>query len=192
MYSLEEYLNRIMEIADLAPRDAKRVRSELQAHLGEWRDAGITQNLSEREVMTMVREEFGSPEDLGAMIAKARGRFRTYLKKQARRLPLILVAAVVLALAIKATALEAFRVTNDAASPRVPSCSRVLVNKLSRHLDVDDVVVFRVEHGYRVGIVVRTQADGRNIIVHRNGEPDTVLPGSQIVGKAIFLYSYAP
>ncbi len=192
MHSLEEYLDRIMEIADLAPRDAKRVRSELQVHLGELLDAGIREGLSESEVMTMVRREFGSPQQLGAMIAKARGRFRTYLKKQARRLPLTLAAALVLALAIRATAFAAFRVTNDAASPRVPACSRVLVNKLSRHPDVNDVVVFRVEEGYRVGIVTRTQANGEDIVVHRNGEPDVVLPGGQIVGKAIFLYSYAP
>lgn len=192
MHSLDEYLDRIMEIADLAPRDEKRVRSELQMHLGELLDAGIKDDLSESEVTIMVRREFGSPEELGAMIAKARGRFRTYLKKQARRLPLTLAAALVLALAIKATAFQAFRVTNDAASPRVPACSRVLVNKLSRHPDVNDVVVFRVEEGYRVGIVTRAQADGEDLVVHRNGEPDVVLPGSQIVGKAIFLYSYAP
>jgi hypothetical protein len=54
------------------------------------------------------------------------------------------------------------------------------------------VVVFRAEQGYRVGIVARTQADGKDVVVRRNGEPDVVIPDSQIVGKAVFLYSYAP
>lgn len=192
MHSLEQYLDRIMEIADLAPGDAKRVRGELEAHLGELLDAGVRENLPESEVMTMVRREFGSPEELGAMIAKAKGRFRTYLKKQARRLPVTLAVAVVLALAIKATAFEAFRVTNDAASPRVPASSRVLINKLSRQVDVNDVVVFRVEEGHRVGIVAGIKADQKGIVIRRNGEPDVVIPDRQVVGKAVFLYSYAP
>src|SRR4030042_207824 len=137
MHNLEEYLNKIMEVADLAPRDARRVRNELQSHLRELLDVGHNRDLPESEVMSMVEKEFGSPEELGTMIARAKGRFRTYLKKQARRLPLTLAAAVGLAFAIKATAFEAFRVTTDALSPRVPASYRVLVNKPSRQGDAN-------------------------------------------------------
>ncbi|OHB67013.1 MAG: hypothetical protein A2Y76_07535 [Planctomycetes bacterium RBG_13_60_9] len=191
MHNLEEYLNKIMEVADLAPRDARRVRNELQSHLRELLDVGHNRDLPESEVMSMVEKEFGSPEELGTMIARAKGRFRTYLKKQARRLPLTLAAAVVLAFAIKATAFEAFRVTTDALSPRVPASSRVLVNKLSRQVDANDVIVFRLDKEYRVGIVRQTDSDRGGILVHRNGEPEVFVPSHQIVGKAIFLYSYA-
>ena len=190
MHNLEQYVNRIIEIADLAPRDARRVRGELQCHLGELLGAGNRQNLSESEVMNMVEKEFGNPEELGAMIARAKGRFRTYLKKQARRLPLSLAAAVVLAFAIKATAFEAFRVTTDSLSPRVPARSRLLVNKLSRHVDANDVIVFRLDADYKVGIVRQTDPDRGVVVVHRNGEPDVSVRNDQIIGKAFFLYSY--
>jgi hypothetical protein len=191
MRNLEDYLNRIMEIADLAPRDARRVRGELESHLRELLDAGDRQDPSESEVMNMVEKEFGSPDELGAMIARAKGRFRTYLKKQARRLPLSLAAAVVLAFAVKATALEAVRVTTDTLSPRIPVNSRLLVNRLSRHMDVNDVIVFQLDKSYKVGIVKETDPDRGGVVVHRNGQPDTFVPSNQIIGKAIFLYSYA-
>lgn len=191
MRSVEEYLDRIMEIAALAPRDARRVRSELQAHLEELLEASHGRNLSESEVMNMVEKEFGSPEELGAMIAKARGRFRTYLKKKARRLPLTLAAAVVLAFAIRATALTAVRVTTDTSAPRVPVNSRLLVNRLSRHMDANDVIVFQLDKTYKVGIVTESVPDRGGVVVHRNGQPDTFVQNDQIVGKAIFLYSYA-
>ena len=191
MHNLEQYLDRIIEIANLAPRDARRVRGELQCHLSELLDAGERQSRSESEVMKMVKKQFGNPEDLGAMIAKAKGRFRTYLKKQARRLPLTLAAAVVLALAVKATAFEAFRVTTDALSPRVPANSRLLINKLSRHLDANDVIVFRLDEDYKVGIVRQSDPDRDGLVVHREGEPDVFVRSDRIVGKAIFLYSYA-
>jgi len=190
MHNLEDYLNRIIEVADLAPRDARRVRGELQCHLSELLDAGRRQDRSESEVMKMVEGEFGSPEELAAMIAKARGRFRTYLKKQARRLPMSLAVALVLALAIRATAVEAFRVTTDSVAPRVPARSRVLVNKLSRHVDANDVIIFRLDADCKVGIVKQVDADGALVVVHRNGEPDVSVRSDQIVGKAFFLYSY--
>jgi len=192
MHHLEQYLNRIIEIADLAPRDARRVRGELQCHLSELLDAGERQNRSESEVVKMVEKEFGSPQELGKMIARAKGRFRTYLKKQARRLPLTLAAAVVLAFALKATALEAFRVTTDSVSPRVPARSRLLVNKLSRHLDANDVIVYRLDADYKVGIVRQVDAVRDTVVVRRNGEPDVCVRDDQIIGKAIFLYSYGP
>ena len=138
----------------------------------------------------MVEKEFGSPGELGAMIARAKGRFRTYLKKQARRLPLSLAAAVVLALALKATAFEAFRVTTDSVSPRVPARSRVLVNKLSKHVDANDVIVFRLDADYKVGIVRQIDPDRDTVVVRRNGEPDVSVRNDQIIGKAFFLYSY--
>jgi hypothetical protein len=191
MHGVEDYLDRIMEIADLAPRDAGRVRSELQSHLRELLDAGNRHRLSESEVANMVEKEFGSPEELGAMIAKARGRFRTYLKKQARRLPVTLAAAVVLALALKVTALEAVRVTTDTLSPRVPVNSRLLINKLSRHVDANDVIVFRLDEGYKIGIVGQADPQRRGVVVRRAGDPDTFVRTDQIIGKAFFLYSHA-
>jgi hypothetical protein len=189
---LEDYLNRIMEIADLAPRDARRVRNELRSHLQELLDAGNSQHLSESEVMEMVENRFGSPEELGTMIARAKGRFRTYLKKQARQLPLALAVALVLALTIRATAVTAVRVGTDALSPRVPANSRLLVNRLNKHVDVNDVVVFQPGKGYRIAIVSQVDPQRGGIIIHTNDLPDSFVPSDQIVGKAMFVYWYVP
>jgi len=139
----------------------------------------------------MAEEECGSPDKLESMLAKTRGRCKAYLKKQARRLPLTLAVAVVLAFGIKATALEAVRVTTDSLSPRVPAHSRLLVNKLSRRVDINDVIVFRLDRERKLGIV-RQIADNHSVIVHRQGEPETSVRSDQIIGKAVFLYSYAP
>jgi hypothetical protein len=82
--NIEAYVNKVLECADLAPSDEKRVRAELRDHILEMIDNGKHIGISETEVMQMVTKEFGTPEELGKMIAKAKGRFFTYLKKQAR------------------------------------------------------------------------------------------------------------
>jgi len=86
MLSVEPYIDRIMEIANLARKDEKRVRSELKSHMQELLNAADKSNLTESEAMNMIKKEFGNAEELGKLIARARGKFRTYLKKQARML----------------------------------------------------------------------------------------------------------
>jgi len=191
MLNVEQYINRVMEIADLTRKDEKRVRSELESHLYEMLNAGEKSGLTESEVMTMVEKEFGKAEELGKMIARARGKFRTYLKKQARRLPIIIAAAVILAFAVKAVAFEAFRVTTDAISPRAPKGSRVLVNKLTHNFKVNDVIIFRGDKCAIVGIVKEIDKDRDGVIVSRKNEEDVFVPEDKVVGKAFFLYSYS-
>lgn len=189
MLSVEQYLDRIMEVADLTRKEEKRVRNELEFHLYEMLNAGEKSSLTESEVMTMIEKEFGNPEELGKMIAKARGKFCTYLKKQARKLPITIVTAVILAFAVKAVAFEAFRVTTDAILPVVPKGSRVLVNKLASDFKVNDVVVFRSEKQAIVGIVKEFDSDRDGVIVSRKDQEDMFVERDRIVGKAFFLYS---
>jgi signal peptidase I len=151
--------------------------------------AGEKSGLTESEVMAMVEKQFGNPEELGKMIAKAKGKFRTYLKKQARKLPICLAAAVILAFTLKAVAFEAFRVTTDAAFPIVPKSSRVLVNKLTNNFKVNDVIVFRQEKQGLVGIVKEIDKDRNGVMVSRKNEEYTFVGKDKIVGKAFFLYS---
>ena len=77
MQKVEQYINRIMENAELAYRDEKRVRSELESHIQGLFLDGEVSSLTEMEAMNMIEKEFGNAERLGAMIAKEKGKFRT-------------------------------------------------------------------------------------------------------------------
>ena len=189
MLNVEQYIDRIMEIADLTRKDKKRVRSELESHMQELLNAGENSGLTESEVMNMIEKEFGNPEKLGQMIAKARGKFRTYLKKKARRLPISIAVAIVLAFAVRAVAFEAFVVTTDAVSSVVPKSSRILVNKLTSNFEKDDVIVFRFDKRAIVGIIKEIDRARSGVIVSRKNQEDAFVPRDKIVGKAFFLYS---
>ena len=57
MLNVEQYIDRVMEIADLARKDAKRVRGELESHVQELLNAGQESGLKESEVMEMIDKE---------------------------------------------------------------------------------------------------------------------------------------
>ena len=189
MLNVEQYIDRIMEIADLTRKDEKRVRSELESHIQELLNAGEDSGLTESEVLEMIEKEFGNPEELGKTIAKARGKFRTYLKKKTRKTLISIAVALVIALAVKAVAFEAFRVTSDVASPVVPNGSRVLVNKFTGDFKVDDVIVFRPEKQAMVGIIKTIDSDRDGVFVIRKNQEDLFVSKDKIVGKAFILYS---
>ena len=191
MLNVEQYIDRIMEIADLTRKDNKRVRRELKSHMQELLNSAENSGLTESEIMNMIEKEFGNPKELGKMIAKARGKFRTYLKKQARTLPITLAVVLVLSLAVRAVAFQAFRVATDAVSSVVPKGSRVLVNKLTRNFEKDDVIVFRSDKRAMLGIIKEINRDRSGVIIRRKNEEDTFVPRDRIVGKAFFLYSYS-
>ena len=191
MLTVDRYIDRIMKIADLTRKDEKRVRGELEIHLQEMLNAGEKSGMTESEVMTMVEKEFGDPEELGKMIANARGKFRTYLKKKARKLTICVLAAVVIALTVKAVAFEAFRITTDAVSPLAPQGSRVLVNKLADNFKVNDVIVFRPNKQTFVGVVKEVDEDTGGVTVSRKKREDMFVEKDKIIGKAFFLYSFS-
>ena len=189
MLNVEQYIDRIMEIADLTRKDEKRVRSELESHIQELLNAGEKSGLTESEVLEMIEKEFGNPEELGKTIAKARGKFRTYLKKKTRKTLITIAVALVIVLAIRAVAFEAFRVTSDVVSPVIPNGSRVLINKLTGNFKVDDVIVFRAEKQAMVGIIKTIESDRDGVIVSRKNREDMFVSKDKIVGKAFILYS---
>lgn len=188
MQRVEQYINRIMETADLAGRDKKRVRGELESHIQELFRAGEHSGLTEMEAMNMIENEFGNPEKMGKMIAAAKGKFRTYLKKQTRKVPVTVAAALVIAFTVRALAFEAFVVTSDAVSPLIPNNSRVLVNKLSTDFETNDVIFFRSDREAKVGIIENIDKSRGGFIVSRNDEENTFVPSDKIVGKALFIY----
>lgn len=189
MPNVRQYVDRIMEVADLTRKDAKRVRSELEFHMQKLLNAGEKTGLTESEVMNMLEKEFGNPEELGEMIAKARGKFRTYLKKKTRKLLISIAAALIIAFAVKAVAFEAFRVTTDVASPVVPKGSRVLINKLTSNFKADDVIIFRLDKQAMAGIIKTIDSDRDGVVVSRKNREDVFVPRDKVVGKAFFLYS---
>lgn len=188
MLNVEHYIDRIMKIADLTGKDDKRVRTELSSHIQELLNAGEKSGLKESEVMSMIEKEFGKPEELGKMIAKARGRFRTYLKKKARKVPIQIGMVLVIAIVVQIVAFQAFRVPTDAASPIVPKNSRVLVNKLTNNFNVDDVIIFRPEKQAMIGIVKEIDKIKNGVIATRKGSEDIFVPKDRIVGKALLIY----
>jgi hypothetical protein len=179
---IERYLDEVMWNAALARPDERTVRQELKDHLATLANADHPQS---KEVYTTLEEKFGSPRNIGDAIAQAKGRFRTYLKKKARRLPITLAIVLVLAFAVRWRVAQAFYAAGNAAAPAVPKGSGVLVFKLATTFDPGDVVVFRLDSGEaRLGIVKATQADG-SLVLSRNGSPDVVEPRDRIVGRVI-------
>lgn len=188
MLSLEEYLDGIMESANLTKKDGRRVRSELENHIQELLTAGKSKGLTESEVVKMIEKEFGNAEELGKMIAKSRGKFLTYLKKQTKKISITFAIVVLVALGIRAVAFEAFRVTTDVVSPVVPINSRVLVNKLEGNFEVNDVIVFRPEKRALVGIIKEINDAKKGVVVTRKGKEDVFVGNDKIVGRAMFIY----
>ena len=101
----ERYVREVLAAASLARRDEAEVREELSGHL-EF--LGNHSGLAGEEVYAMIEKEFGSAGEIGGEIARAKGRFLTYLKKQARRLPPALAAAAVLALLLRWQVVQVF------------------------------------------------------------------------------------
>ncbi len=191
MLNVEQYIDRIMEIADLTRKDSERVRGELESHMQELLNSAENSGLTESEVMNMIEKEFGNPKKLGKMIAKARGKFRTYLKKEARKAPIALAVALIFAFAVRAVAIEAFVVSTDAVSSVAPKGSKVFVNKLTSNFEKNDVIIFRPDKRAMLGIIKEIDRDRNGVIVSRKNEEDTFVPRDKIVGKAFFLYSYS-
>lgn len=189
MLPIEDYINQIIKFSNLAKTDEQRVRRELQNHLQELLNEGHKSGLTESEVIIMVERDFGNPEELGNMIAEAKGKFRTYLKKEARKLPITLAAAFIVISAIYLFVAQPFTVKTDSISPVVPQNSKILVNKLTHDFKANDVVVFRTENEKRCGIIKAVDKD--NIIVSRKGETDNLVSRENIIGKAFFLYSFS-
>ena len=186
MGDLEDYLNRIMEAADLAPRDARRVRAELNEHLREIVEMGKRNGVPDEEVTAMTEQEFGNPEELGKAIARAKGKFLTGLKKRSRVLPSIIVALLILHLTVHRFAYETRRASSDAVSPLVQKGNTVWVNKLAASFQENDVVLYGDGDHFRLGIVKDTDIEKQRVVISRRGEEDRALDRAAIVGR-VFL-----
>jgi hypothetical protein len=184
---VEKYLEDVLCYADLAGNDERSVRAELADHLQTIAGAAQTQN--PREIYSMLKDQFGTPKAVGRGIAIAKGRIRTFLKKQRRKLPWQIAIALLLAFAVRYSIAQAFYVTGDGVSPLIPRGARVLVYKLAHTFTPGDIIVYRIANGEnRLGKVLHETPAG-NWIVERNTGKDRVeseLPSDQIIGR-VFL-----
>jgi hypothetical protein len=182
---VKRYLDEVMAQAELAEPDRRRVRAELNDHLNTL--AASSPSTTPVEVLTMLHEQFGDPKQLGQEISKAKGRFRTYLKKKARRLPVTIAVAVVLMFSVRWAVAQPFYVPSDAAAPAVPKGSRVLVYKWASSFSAGDVIVWQDGAGkYMLGTVTPEQGPATNAIrLARKGEADRVVRRADVLGKVV-------
>lgn len=187
MRPVERYLDRVLAAADLAARDARAVREELAGHLADLADAARQHGLTPEETYAMVEREFGDAADVGREIARAKGRFRTYLKKQALRVPIAVAVAVGLALLVRSQVAEVFAVEGASMAPAVPADSRVMVNKWAS-VSAGDVVVFRDADRSYVAQVDRLDAASAvltklNVSPERAAEWPKTVDRDRVVGR---------
>ena len=182
--AIEEYLDRVMAHASLAPRDQARVRAELKDHVAELSAEAAKHLSTQEEITAMLESEFGKPELVGRGISKAKGPVGTYLKKWTRRLPLAAAICLVLVFSIRWTVAEAFYVPTKCAEPLIPQGSRILVYKLVSVFHAGDVVAYRNTDGQALLAIVKT--DQRGVLtVSRNGAADYAVPHAQVIGRVV-------
>lgn len=181
MREVEGYIDRIMFEASLVSWDDKRVRRELEEHLQEIVEVQKRNEIPTEEMMMKVEQEFGNPEELGKAIARAKGAFRTYLKKEFR--PRNLILAVVIALSLRAVVVQSFVAKGEFLPEGIEQGNFVLVNKLANTFELNDVVVCKEDGAFILYGVKSAEAD-RITVVKPNAEK--VIDKESIVGK-IFL-----
>ena len=168
----------------MTPADSRRVRGKVTDHLWEILEQGKLYNITYEETLDMIEKEFGNPKEFGKAIAWAKGKFRTCLKKTTRSL----LIALVIALAIRAVAVQAYMVTGDAVSPAIPKGQRLLVNRLTSLFKTNDIVVYTLGDENRVGLVKQVLNDERALRVARQGEENKTVALDNVIGKVFFLY----
>jgi hypothetical protein len=184
--AVEEYLDEVLAYASLARGDERRVREELRDHLEELAATTRENRATEEEVCAMLHNDFGKPEAIGSAIAKAKGRFRTYLKKQRRRLPITLAVTVIVVVLLELTLVRVFRAATDAVAPDIPRGSRMLVYKLASTFRPGDVVAFRSAEGLtKLGIVQSVNDKDSSLTVMRNKEPEEIVERGKVIGRVV-------
>jgi len=184
---IDLYLDQIMEHARLAKADARRVRAELQDHLFELFPTINDSGKTPQETLAMLNNEFGNPAALGHSIRISKGRFRTWLKRQARRLPVAIAAILILGFAVRASVAEVFRIPGNSVSPILISGSRCVVYKLASHYGPQDVIVYKpADHPELRFAAIVTSVDQATGTFHatRNGIPEDV-PRSAVIGRVV-------
>jgi hypothetical protein len=176
---IERYLEEVAAYADLDRRDEATMLAELREHIHALL-AGKP-DIQSKEIYPMLEAEFGKPSRIGRSIAKAKGRFRTYLKKQRRKAPVGVAVALVLGLAVRWAVAEPFYGSGHGVAPLVPYGSWVMVYKLTRTFKPGDIVAYRNSKGeILLGIVKSWNADG--MVVERNEGADEARKMEEMVG----------
>lgn len=185
MRQIEEYLDKAMAAARLAPADAGRVRAELREHLMTLIEAEVARSITHEEAWTMVEKEFGDPQQLGKEIARAKGRFLTVIKRRTRKLALTLATLAAVVFSVKALAAP-YRLVGTCVAPYAYKGSLMFVNRMASAYHPNDLAVFRNDENLAiVGIVKSVGANG-DLVIARNGKPDQNVAHKNLIGR-VFL-----
>lgn len=171
--SISRYVEAVLEAASLSRGDEREVHEELASDLSEFEEAAGKVGATDGEVLAMVENEFGKADVLGAAVARAKGRFRTYLKKEARQLPRAIVVAAVLAAVLRWQVVAPYRVRSGSMDPVLSDGSLVLVNQLAFRFDspqAGDVVAYG-ERGCVCLAQVEQVVEGGEAVVVRKSNP---------------------
>jgi hypothetical protein len=179
---IQHYVQEVIEYADLARDDERAVSGELNEHLQTLFTGKLPPDM--KEAFAMIENEFGKVGLIGRGIARAKGRIRTFWKKQRRRLPVTIPVALLLAFMVRMSVAQAFYAAGDGAAPLIPRGSAVLVYKRAKVFSPGDVIVFRVSDGFRLGIVESQTANG--LVVRKHDGPKFTVPMENVVGR-VFL-----
>jgi hypothetical protein len=179
---IQHYIQEVIEYADLARDDERAARGELNEHLQSLFTGKLPPDT--KEAYAMIENEFGKASLIGRGIARAKGRIRTYWKKQRRRLPITIPVVLVLVFMVRWAVAQTFYAAGTGGEPLIPQGSHVVVYKLARTFLPGDVVVFRMPDAYWMGIVKSQAANG--LVVSKHGQPDMLVPLDKIVGR-VFL-----
>ena len=109
--------------------------------------------------------------------------WRQWLARKAKKLAVTVAVAVVLTTGIRVAAAEVFYATNDAVAPEVPRNARVLVYKLTRSFQPQDIIVYRADGVAMLGRVV--SADATNVVVSRAESANVAVPVRDVVGRVV-------
>ncbi len=137
----------------------------------------------------MLKDQFGDPKKVGNAIAAAKGKLRTYFKKTARKLPLRIAIALVLAFLVRYAVAESFYVTGNGVAPLIPRGARVMVFKLATTFNPGDVIVYRGADGSNLLGTIKCQSTSGVWIVERNNDKAKEthnVPPEMVIGR-VFL-----
>ncbi len=191
--SVSRYVDAVLEAAALARRDEEEVREELAADLAEFEVVAGRVGATDEEVCAMIEGEFGKAEELGGAIARAKGRFRTYLKKETSHLPRNILVALGVALVLRWQVVSVYRVRSGSMEPILLSDSSVVVNKLAYRVGgpaVGDVIAYD-EEGKVIVAEVESVAEGGGVVVVRKANPEAstsqgfpkTVPTDDLIGR---------
>ena len=104
-----------------------------------------------------------------------------------RKAPLSLAIALIIAFSLRATAVQAFRANGDQLPAGIEDGTFMMLNKLARTFEPNDVVVCKIEGQHQVWEIKETGLANGNIAI-RKADLERTVSKKEIIGR-VFLQS---